>query len=211
MLSAIEPAGLGWLIPAERAPTAEQRQWLAERSIMISGTLRPAPEIEIEAELAALFATMGRRSGDEDDARTIIAIYLADLAGIPGFALKQACADFRQGRAGDGKWVPTQAQIRTRANEYLVGPRKEIGDIERVLTAKVVPAVNRANQEFVQAHAQETIRILKANSERPTEIYKPPTKKQANDWLESEDAHRPAPPISDAIRKTLSIDPHAPS
>lgn len=205
MLSAVEPAGLGWLIPAERAPTGEQRQWLAERSIMISGALRPAPELEIEAELAALFATMGRRAGDEDDAKTIIAIYLADLAGIPGFALKQACADFRQGRAGDGKWVPTQAQIRSRANEYLVGPRKEIGDIERVLTAKVVPPINRKNQEFVQAHAQETIRILKANSEQAVK-YRQLTQPEAEQWCKREEASpRPAPPISDNIRKTLGI------
>ncbi len=206
MLSAVEPAGLGWLIPAERAPTGEQRQWLSERSIMISGALRPAPDIEIEAELAALFATMGRRSGDEDDAKTIIAIYLADLAGIPGFALKQACADFRQGRAGDGKWVPTQAQIRTRANEYLVGPRKEIGDIERVLTAKVVPPINRDARDKVMVHVNETLEILRANGDKAIK-HRQLTQPEAEQWCEREEAAKhPAPPISDNIRKTLGID-----
>lgn len=206
MLSAVEPAGLGWLIPADRAPTAEQRQWLSERSAMINAALRPAPEIEIEAELAALFATMGRRSGDEDDAKTIIAIYLADLAGIPGVALKQACADFRQGRAGDGKWVPTQAQIRARANEHLVAPRKELGDIERVLTAKTVPPINHANKAAVLAHVNETITILKANSNPTKDVYRLPTIAEAVKWIEREKANpRPAPPLSDAIRKTLGI------
>lgn len=205
MLSAIEPAGLGWVIPSERAPSGEQRQWLAERSVMITGAMQPLPEVDLRMEITALFATMGRRSGDDEDAKAIVAIYLADLAGIPGFALRQACADFRQGRAGDGKWVPTQAQIRTRANEILVGPRKELGDIERVLTAKVTPPVNHANREKVMAHVNETLEILRSKSDTVIR-HRVLTQPEALEWCNREEANpRPAPPISDAIRKTLGI------
>lgn len=203
MLSAIEPMGLGYLIPSERAPTAEQRQWLAERSIMISGAMQPLPEADMLAELGALFATMGRRSGDELDSNVVISTYLADLEGIPGFAFRQACADFRQGKAGDGKWAPTQAQLRTRANEILVGPRKELADIERVLTAKVIPPIDRANREKVMAHVNETLDILRSKSET-VERQRDLTRPEAIEWLEREEAaQRVPPPISPTIRKTL--------
>jgi len=103
------------------------RQWLA-----------PAGEDAVRPHVASLVMSLKHESEDEEAREIKQRIFAADLADLPLFAVERACADFRQGRAGDRKWMPTQAQVREVAERYAGKLREERADVRAVLEAKVV-------------------------------------------------------------------------
>jgi hypothetical protein len=134
--NAMEARGVGgYLLPAERAPTEAQRAFLARRAVELDAALAPAPAKILEAELLALFTVCAFRNADEGDAKAVSAIYRADLADLPGFALAAACGHFRR----MSKWVPTIAELRARAALSCDPFRQERARIAKVLDAHVLP------------------------------------------------------------------------
>lgn len=206
-LSALEPRGLGFEIRAAAAPSPDQRAWLVTRCAALRASLAPISTAELASELAALFASLGHRNASEGEAGAILRLYASDLADLPAAALRLACADFRQGRAGDGNWAPTQAQLRSRANVRAAGIREELAQLERILNAHVIDVrEDSAARERVMAHVRETVKILQADSE-PRKAHRLPTQPEAEGWLAREKANpRPVPVISDGLAHTLGIN-----
>lgn len=211
MASALDPAGSGYEIRASAAPTPEQREYLGRRAAALRASLTPAGPAEIAAEVAGLFASLAHRNREEAEATGFAAIYTRDLADVPAAALRAACADFRQGRAGDGQWAPTQAALRRRAAEHSQRVAAELAKIERILTARIGPSrIDPGRREAVLAHVRETVAMLAVAPDPVTGIVvdrpvaKTPAerKEDAEDWLANEQANpRPLPMLSDAARK----------
>jgi hypothetical protein len=100
--------------------------------------LAPAGEKAIVPYISSLMLSLKHQSEDEEARKVLQRIWAADLADLPLFAVERACADFRQGRAGDGKWLPTQAEVRRVALRHAETFRKERSDVLAVLAARVV-------------------------------------------------------------------------
>lgn len=202
-LSASIEIGLVRELPADRAPSAEIRHALQARAVALADCLRPAGVARAQQEVAALIGLRPIR-GDATDLRAVLAIYGADLADLPLFALSAACADFRQGRAGDGEWAPTQAQIRVQALKHLQPIAKERREIEAVLTARIQGAVASPERRAqVNAHVAETRRQLGAFSAQ-AEAEDRATKAARHKYWGPEPA--PAAPIDHSTPVKLSAD-----
>lgn len=205
-VSALDPKGLGYEIRAEAAPNAEQRAWLENRRDVLRSSLAPMPALEMTSELAGLFSSLAFRNAEEGEANGRLRVYMGDLADVAGCALRQAFSDFRRGKVGDGQWVPSQAQIRQRANEIIAPIQAELSQIEKVLNAKVNETpVNAEYKAEVNRHVQETIAILKAASDKPKDVVRPPTPKEAESWLEAEKTAPWCQPISDELARSLGL------
>jgi len=152
-------------LPADRAPSVRVRHALGERRDLVNQWLRSCGEKHALAEVTAIFGTMSMRTGSAADMRAMMMIYAKDLGDLPSFALTRACADFRQGRAGDGHWVPTAAEIRMVAQRYVADLAKEGREITMVLAARIQPPqASPERKAALAAHVAETVRQLGAFS-----------------------------------------------
>lgn len=144
MLNAVEPSGLGTVIPASRAPTGEQRAWLDRRRAAIDDWLAPCSEEEVLREIGLLFASMAfRPDQSEVEARLRLAAYTQAFAttpetrGPPGWALSRACEDYRLGRVGDGVFIPRPGELRLLAVSHTRPWSRESANIGRVLDSRI--------------------------------------------------------------------------
>jgi hypothetical protein len=153
-------------ISADSAPTVDERAGLARREERLAAWLAPAGEKAILPHISSLMLSMHHKSEDEE-ARTILQrIWAADLADLPLFAVERACADFRQGRAGDGKWLPTQAEVRRVALQHAEKLRKEHAEVRAVLTARVVEKPrDEAERKRIADEARAEIRKAAAKAD----------------------------------------------
>lgn len=152
-------------LPADRAPSERVRQALSDRRDLVNQWLRSCGEKHALAEVTAIFGTMSMRTGSASDMRAMMVIYAKDLGDLPSFALTRACADFRQGRAGDGHWVPTAAEIRAVAQRYVADLAKEGREITMVLAARIqAPPASPERKAALAASVAETLRQLSAFS-----------------------------------------------
>lgn len=131
----LTPVGLGHEIAAVDAPTPETRCDLEIRAAALDHRLRPAGDTLIDDITSILM--MPGRTADVGDVKARMRMYEADLADLPLAAVSKACADFRQGRVGDG-WRPTQAEIRKRAGRHSEHLAIERAQIRALLCAVVV-------------------------------------------------------------------------
>lgn len=131
----LTPVGRGYEIAAVDAPTQETRRDLEIRAATLDHSLRPAGDGLID-DIASILMMPGRNA-DAGDVKARMRMYETDLADLPLWAVTMACADFRQGRAGDG-WRPTQAEIRKRAARHTDPLATERAQIRAVLGAVVV-------------------------------------------------------------------------
>jgi hypothetical protein len=132
----------------ECGPDEHERRQLAERKEHLDRWLEPASKRLIEAEVAALFAVMAYRGGDETDMAVVQRIYREDLAGIPGFALSQACARFRRGEVGDVKFVPKPGELRKEADNIAFPYFEERRKTRDVLSAEVPKQIEPGFKRF---------------------------------------------------------------
>jgi hypothetical protein len=100
--------------------------------------LAPAGDRALDPHIASLMVSLRYSSEAPEDRKALMRIWAADLADLPLFAVERACTDFRQGRAGDGKWLPTQAEVRRVAVKHAEAFRKEHTVVQSVLSARVV-------------------------------------------------------------------------
>lgn len=216
MANAITTVGLRSTIPADRSPTLEQRGYLADRATMLDVWLSSAGPDLAEIEIAAIFDCMSMRSGDETDLRMKLKIYVADLADLPRFALSAACRDFRVGIIGDGKWVPTQGEIRRRAMFHADPSIAERGRIRRVLDAQIEhPVQSTAERRQAVADAIRRAHGVKIpdRNNKPRKFGDPeppktPEQIEAQNAAEArlkELAAMPLPAPSPALRKSLGL------
>lgn len=214
MANALEPEGLAFALPAEAAPTPDQRAFMERRKWEIDDALAPATADSLLAELTAMFRVMAMRGGDEQELEAVIRVYLADVQDLPHFAVARACQAFRRGDVGGGKFAPTPGELRAQAKTYINPWTDERARLMRILGAKVLPPVAPESEERKQAalaHMRETAEMLKASTERQTprrESYRPPTVREAQEWLDRyQEASAPLPKLSPAARKATGLPP----
>lgn len=122
----------------DRAPSHAERRELQVRLESLDRWLTPASSRQLDEVITSMFSTMAYRSSDaEIDLLLVQRIYKDDLAGVPGFALEEACARFRQGAIGDPRFVPKQGEVRQEAIRIAKDYYRERSDVSAILTAKV--------------------------------------------------------------------------
>jgi hypothetical protein len=136
--SALVRVGRDYELPADRALVPAMRQRLERRFQALTVWLVAANEKEIRDQVTTMMATMVLKPGSSTDIKIILKLYVKDLQGLPAFALAQACDDFRQGRAGNGVFMPTQGELRKLAVEYMQPVAAEHTSIANVMAAKTL-------------------------------------------------------------------------
>lgn len=212
MVNALDREGVGYVISASAAPTEDQRAFMLRRADDIADALEPAPEALVLVELTALLRVMAIKGGDESELEAVIRIYLDDMVGLPMFAVVNACRAFRRGDVGNGRFAPTPGELRVQAKTYIAPWVDERAKLLRVLDAKVLAAPtpeSEARREAALAHIRATLRQLRETTARQTtqvEAQRPPTVKEAQDWLDRYEASAPTlPKLSSVVRKALGL------
>ena len=119
------------------APSEALRQALAQRGERIDNWMRPAgPEAATEA-YKNLVVSMAVPSMNEEEGIREMMGFVQATATLPLFALNGACAAFRDGVVGDGKWMPKVGQVCIEAQKRLAAFAKERREIAVVLAAEV--------------------------------------------------------------------------
>jgi hypothetical protein len=149
------------------------------------------------------------QSGSAGDQAAIQRIFAADLADLPLFAVEAACKDYRLGKAGDGHWMPTQAEIRRVAESYCSSAVEEAKDIRNILTADIIPETtidenrrrmalerwDRIKSDFTKEHNPHVKRPL-------SDVTKPEAETNLQ-RLEAELARAKPPQLSPSLRTKL--------
>ncbi len=216
MCNALEPDGVGHALAANAAPNEDQRAFLTRRAAEISSWLTPATPQEVLTELTRLLRMMATQGGSEAELTSVIASYVEDLGNIPAPMLREACARFRRGDVGEGRFAPKAGELRKEALR-LAGPWiAERSKITRVLNARVLPAIPNQRGD-VMAHVRETARQLQAASiaqggkgkAEPAAPLKadgaPMTASEAAELKLAEIAAQPFCGVSDALRKSMGL------
>lgn len=152
--------------------------------------------------------SLRHQSETPEDRKVLQRIWAADLADLPLYSVERACADFRQGRAGDGKWLPTQAEVRAVAMRYVEKLRKEQADVLAVLGAEVMQPI-AAEQKGRVLRKWGRIRdeiVAKADpwAKDPKKPYSQITPTEAQAALDRIQADSPPPlAVSAALRAVL--------
>lgn len=208
-------------IPARAALPAVRRQELTDRARGLSEYLAPARRDEIVRDLSRVFIALACKADDGIDAQTRALVYADILRDLPPFAVAKACADFCTGRAGDKKWAPTAAELRSVAQAHAAPWRREQERIERALAAEVVEEVDYRSKQAGLAHARETMQQLRAavpwgqegkvdaaKAQEPAdEVGLSPVQK-AEKWLREYSASaKPLPMLSESARKSIGLPP----
>ena len=202
-------------IPERSLPAPEVMQALADRVQGIRGYLSPATTDQIAVQVARLFVVLAKRGEGFDDEAQRISLYVEILSDVPRFALERTCTDFLYGKAGDGKWVPTPAEIRTAALKHVTPWLAELDRINPVLNAAVIAPNDYGQRAANLKHIQETLHMLRGAIPKcdidtrwavkmqdvPASELTP--KVAAEKWLEAYEAPKAAPAIGPSLQKYI--------
>ena len=148
-------------LPERSLPSPDQMQALADRVLDIRGFLAVARPDEIAVMVAKLFMGLARRNDGDVAASERVMLYVEVLSDVPRFAVEKACSNFLYGRTGDGKWVPSPAEIRTEAMRHCAPWQAEIERINAILNAAVVAPNDYGMRAANLKHVRDTIHMLK--------------------------------------------------
>lgn len=82
-------------------------------------SLQPMKRTEVATELATLFALMGSQKQDKELEKAINQEYLRVAEDIPDWAMKQAIMNYRDGKIGEGKFVPKPPELAAAARRLV--------------------------------------------------------------------------------------------
>lgn len=154
-LARIEPgSAFRGIIQQRHAPPPGEIEAFRRRRTELVDALRHAGEDALRPLIASVFASLHHRDDDARDRAAMQRIYASDLADLPFFAVEASCRDFRHGRAGDGHWAPTQAEIRRVAEKHMRQWQDEVASLRRVLDAEIIPdreIVDQSSRERMKA------------------------------------------------------------
>jgi hypothetical protein len=199
------------------APSDGERLFLRQRAEVLDAWLQPVSLRVLEIELTAMFSTMAFRSGDEKDFKLVERIYRDDLAGVPAFALSQACARFRKAEIGDGKFMPKQGEIRKEAMRIAKDFLEERARIQAIASAEVPPAPEspERRKQIVTEWKNEMRRtidaarppneIARGYAEQPVEPVAPKSEQQKLDELAERLKGEPTPRLSGAAMRLYAM------
>jgi hypothetical protein len=124
--------------------------------------MTPIGEPGAMREVAGLLAVMALRNSSQDETTALMAIYASDLAGLPAYALADACKAFRQGALGDGKWAPTVGELSIAARHYMAAPLAEQADLRKIMAAEVdKPKISTSRKAELLAEAKRATQAMR--------------------------------------------------
>lgn len=211
-------------VQVRSALPATVRRQLEVRHRSLRDYLAPCTRDEVVRDLSRVFIALSCKAEDGIDAQTRALVYADILRDLPPFAVAKACDDYCHGRAGDKKWAPTAAELKSVAERHAAPWKREAERINRVLAAEVVDDVNYREKHKVLDHAKETMRLLGAAvpinergkidpSKAPDPVDDEPLSpaERAERWLKEYAASRkPLPKLSEADRKETGLPPLTP-
>lgn len=207
----ITPSHTRYSIAVCDAPSDALRQALANRSARIDAWLLPAgPEAATEV-YKDLVATMSVPSADKETELREFRGFVEAAARLPLFALTTACIAFRDGKVGDGKWMPKPGQICVEAGKRVAELAKERREIQAVLTAEAkapVADAERKAQNLAEAAAFVAgVRSMEAALRRPTmtDDQIAEAKAVSDAWSAGKPDPRPLPMASDYLRRKMGV------
>jgi len=203
-------------IPERSLPSPDVMQALADRVQDIRSYLAGATREQIAVCVARLFVVLAKRSEGFDDEAQRISLYVEILSDVPRFALEKTCNDFLYGRAGDGKWVPTPAEIRNAAMKHVQPWLAELDRINPILNASVIALNDYGQQAANLKHVQETLHMLRGavpkcdiDTRWATKLQDVPAadvtpRVAAEKWLEAyQEKPKDAPQIGPSLQKYI--------
>lgn len=109
--------------------------------------LQPAAAGQIEPLISSLFVAFPARAETGVFQDASIMLFAADLLDLPFWAADYAIGAFRRGDAGNGRFCPTQAEVRRFALGYTRPYADELNTIDKILDAQPGQATDpeRAN------------------------------------------------------------------
>jgi hypothetical protein len=142
-------------IPAELAPTPNERQALAGRSRDLQGWLVPAETVRIRTMVAALLAGYPSGRAHKDNPDKVLDMFVRALQDVPGWAVAAACAAWNRGdypgkREGYSP-APSPADLRELALAESKVAREEKTKIDAIIKAEVVEEVSPEARERIAA------------------------------------------------------------
>ncbi len=208
------------------ALTPIQRAALEARLFSLDAALRPAGHVAATEEYRRLTGMKAPNATAEEIERETT-LFVNDTAGLPAFALREACDAYRLGRIGDGEWMPKVGQVRREAERLAAADRKQRQEVLAVLSAKPSPTENPARKAALLAMARGLVKTmpmegLKAEYKRTGRTFDEEATRDPQEQRveESPDAYRasmlqhamevsarPMPKASPALRRSLGLPP----
>jgi hypothetical protein len=135
-------------------PSIDERQMLRERLLKLQASLHPGRSDQIAAVVGQLMLGFGTsRTMGENDALATAAQYVAVLAPLPLWAIREGCMRFARGGVSKSEcpgWnasFPPSAPQLYRLAQSLVSPfYKEMSEIDAVLNGVVIPGPTEAER-----------------------------------------------------------------
>ena len=153
---------------AEVIPTAAERRLLNDRTAQIEQALRPASMTGRSDEISALLISMAAERASDSERLAILRIYLADLDGVPAFALVEGCRRYRQGEIGEGTFMPKAGKVRKEAMKIAQPYRDELADLKIILKAETPPKEESLeHRQAVIARYKKLMRPVMSHVELP--------------------------------------------
>lgn len=153
---------MSFQLPADAAPSADQRVWLERRYVRLDDFLRPASAAEIHAELAAMLAVLAAKGLSDVGQEAFQAVYADTLSGLPYVGLCAVCAAYRKGERGDRKWAPNAAELRQAVLAEMRKWQAERLTVKRILSAKILPIVEVSPERREEIAAKAAAAVSEA-------------------------------------------------
>lgn len=154
-------------LPAERAPTEDQRRKVQEMAARLDGWLEPAPVDAVGTLIAKLHTFLSAPELDEGAALVRAQAYLDALEGAPAFALDEAYRRIVSNEAGlSTRWMPTPPDLHTLVRDIARPAREHVFRLRQVLAAKVIQAPQKPSPERAAQVVAEVLAAFPALSRR---------------------------------------------
>jgi hypothetical protein len=145
------------------APSPALKERLYVRCEQLKAALLPARQSDVAQLIGQLFLGFGSARANVDDAQAVTAQYCIALAGLPLWAIREACRKFASGNVTawecphwNRSFAPSSAQLSTLANAIASPLYEEARKIDDVLTGYIrhVPD-ERERQESIRKQLEE--------------------------------------------------------
>jgi hypothetical protein len=158
---------------------------LGMRLDLLRGCAKQAAAEQIETEVAKLMTSYPSLRGSSDtDAKAMVYQYAEALAGVPLWAIRDACKAIARGAVPDinPDFAPSSARLRQLVDGYVSAIHKEARDIKQLLQAPLVPPDNPEMAERVSRTVQDGLKKLSAQLQEYTDADRRPRVPVESQW-----------------------------
>lgn len=216
----LSPSCTRYSLAASDAPSPSLRTALEVRRDRIERWLMPAGADAAAEVYADLVANLAMGGSDKETELRELRGWIEATSPLPWFALKATADAFRDGKVGDGTWMPRPGAFCQEARRRVEGLAREKREITSVLTAEITApvadparkAANLARAMAFVAEGREMDRIAGLAKRDPEAERKAKVDAEAlRLCIESgKPDSRPLPPLSPYLRKQLGLPDEMP-